>query len=167
MAVAVLVGPAASGKTTLLDRTTCGYAKDALRGCPGAMVPYIVRVMAFSRWLINQTAADPDAELVMEYILHSKEHCNGRERGLYEELLSLFEAGQLALIFDGIDEAGKKLEDISTYIARSLGDNYLGRMIISSRESLFDESLFSSSRFQLLQIQKNFHSKNLFLLQGL
>ena len=155
MIASVIVGPAACGKTTLLNRTTCGYAKDALRGCPGAVVPYVIRVMAFARWLINSPDAllNDDVELVMEYILQSKDHCNGRKKGLYEELLALFEAGELALIFDGIDEAGVKLEEISNYIGKSLGSNYTGRMIISSRESLFDESLFNAIRFQLLQIQ--------------
>ena len=89
----------------------------------------------------------------MEYILHSKEHCSGRKQGLYEELLVLFQAGRLVLIFDGLDEAGAKLEEISMYVAKGLGSSYSGRMIVSSRESLFDESLFVGERFRMLQIQ--------------
>eukprot|EP01047_Picozoa_sp_COSAG01_P046686 COSAG01_NODE_4404_length_5060_cov_11.077202_2_plen_1099_part_01 len=156
MMVAIIVGPAACGKTTLLNRTTCGYAKDAMRGYPGALVPCIIRVMAFSRWLIQQGddfEVDEDSELVMEYILHAKEHCNGRKKGLYQELSQLFEEGKLALIFDGLDEAGIKLDHIANYIGTDLGQNYPGRMIVSSRESLFDEQLFLGDRFQMLQIQ--------------
>eukprot|EP01045_Picozoa_sp_COSAG04_P058867 COSAG04_NODE_28859_length_273_cov_0.557471_1_plen_40_part_01 len=38
----------------LLNRTACGFAKDALRGCPGAMVPQVVLVMHFAAWLTKQ-----------------------------------------------------------------------------------------------------------------
>eukprot|EP01043_Picozoa_sp_COSAG02_P048071 COSAG02_NODE_4682_length_5102_cov_11.871277_1_plen_1610_part_10 len=152
MTVSVIVGPAACGKTTLLNRTTCGYAKDALRGCPGSMVPYVIRVMAFSRWLIKTETALTTAAL-KDFILAT--HCAGNadEGGLHSELMQLFEVGQLTLIFDGLDESGLKLDEITTFLSDDLGKNYAGRMIISSRESLFDESLFTGSRFQMLQIQ--------------
>ena len=45
------------------------------------------------------------------------------------------------------------VEGISTFLSKVLGRSYTGRMIVSSRESLFDESLFDGGRFQLLQIQ--------------
>ena len=152
MTVSVIVGPAACGKTTLLNRTTCGYAKDALRGCPGAMVPYVIRVMAFSRWLIKNDKTLTKSAF-KEFVLMTECAGDEDEGGLYAELMQLFDAGQLALIFDGLDESGTKLEAITAFLSDGLGKSYVGRMIISSRESLFDESLFTSSRFQMLQIQ--------------
>ena len=43
---------------------------------------------------------------------HHGHHDACRKQGLYEELLALFQSGRLVLIFDGLDEAGKKLEDM-------------------------------------------------------
>eukprot|EP01045_Picozoa_sp_COSAG04_P007421 COSAG04_NODE_388_length_15249_cov_7.616502_4_plen_3423_part_00 len=151
MTVAVIVGPAACGKTTLLNRAACGYAKDALRGYPGSLVPLVVRVMAFSRWLIKNSKDTLDEAVFLEYILDTE--CAGQRKGLYDELFELFQARRLALIFDGLDEAGPKLTDIARYIGKGLGRSYRGRMIVSSRESLLDEAQFEDSRFQMLQIQ--------------
>jgi predicted NACHT family NTPase len=146
----VIVGPAACGKTTLLNRTVCGYAKDALRGSPGSMVPYVVRVMALSRWLI-QAGKELCQDVLLEYILDAK--CGGHSEGLYSHLVELFRQGKLALVFDGLDEAGAKLQSIAVCLSKNLGQSYAGRMIISSRESLLDEQLFRRQRFQMLQIQ--------------
>ena len=46
---------------------------------------------------------------------------------------ALFAAGKLAVIFDGLDEAGAKLEGISMYIAKGLGSSYSGRLPQSRR----------------------------------
>jgi len=111
---AVIVGPAACGKTTLLNRTVCGYAKDALRGSPGSMVPYVIRVMALSRWLIKNQK-ELCQEVLFEYILADR--CAGETAGLYHELFELFGLGKLALVFDGLDEAGQKLQTIATCLS--------------------------------------------------
>eukprot|EP01046_Picozoa_sp_COSAG06_P043522 COSAG06_NODE_5712_length_3307_cov_113.406231_2_plen_770_part_00 len=130
---AVLLGPAACGKTTLLTRTACGQARDALCGYLGALVPYVIPVMQFSAWLIkceqqqqegSSLSLAPDAELVLEFIRHHE--CGGARSGLYAELEHLFRAGNLCLIFDGLDEAGKKLQQIATYIGMALGASRIG-----------------------------------------
>jgi hypothetical protein len=147
----VILGPAACGKTTLLNRTACGYARDALCGYLGALVPYVVPVMQLSSWLIKNEASLPhEPELVLEFICHQ---CGGKRSSLYVELERLFKDGNLCLIFDGLDEAGKKLQEIATYIGVMLGNSYSGRLIVSSRESLFDEGYFKHSRWKFLQIQ--------------
>ena len=46
-----------------------------------------------------------EAELVLEFICHRE--CGGRKTELYLEFEKLFATGGLALIFDGLDEAGK------------------------------------------------------------
>ena len=68
---AVILGPAASGKTTLLNRTACGYARDARCGYPGALVPYVIPVMQLSSWLIKNEASLPEeSDLILEFICH-------------------------------------------------------------------------------------------------
>eukprot|EP01043_Picozoa_sp_COSAG02_P039872 COSAG02_NODE_3181_length_7215_cov_30.624930_2_plen_1762_part_00 len=148
---AVILGPAACGKTTLLNRTACGYARDALCGYLGALVPYVIRVMELSSWLIkNDARLLEEADIILEFICHK---CGGKRSGLYSQLEQLFEDGNLCLIFDGLDEAGKKLQEIGTCIGVTLGNSYSGRLIVSSRESLFDEGHFKQSRWNFLQIQ--------------
>ena len=99
MMVAIIVGPAACGKTTLLNRAACGYAKDALRGNTGSLVPLVVRVMAFSRWLFKNGKDTLDEAVFLEYILDTE--CAGQRKRLYDELAELFEAGRSALILTG------------------------------------------------------------------
>ena len=71
---AVILGPAASGKTTLLNRTACGYARDARDarcGYPGALVSYVIPVMQLSSWLIKNEASLPEeSDLILEFICH-------------------------------------------------------------------------------------------------
>eukprot|EP01043_Picozoa_sp_COSAG02_P061179 COSAG02_NODE_8165_length_2683_cov_1.051471_2_plen_875_part_01 len=92
-----------------------------------------------------------DENVFLEYIRDTD--CGGQRVGLYEGLVSLFRDGRLALIFDGLDEAGKKLVDIATYLGKGLGRSYKGRIVVSSRETLLDEALFDGARFQTLQVQ--------------
>eukprot|EP01047_Picozoa_sp_COSAG01_P102139 COSAG01_NODE_31770_length_591_cov_9.404472_1_plen_181_part_01 len=152
----IILGPAACGKTTLLNRTACGFAKDYLRGCPGAMVPQVVLVMHLAAWLTKQLsdgAALPTGNaLLLEYMCQ-KDHGSLKTSPQYLELAQRFEKGELVLIFDGMDEAGEQLERISVYVGQFLCKNYGGRMIFSSRESLFDEQHFRSRRWTILQIQ--------------
>ena len=69
MPCAVILGPAACGKTTLLNRIACGQARDALCGYLGALVPYVVPVMQFASWLLaNESSLPVDAELVLEFM---------------------------------------------------------------------------------------------------
>eukprot|EP01046_Picozoa_sp_COSAG06_P035393 COSAG06_NODE_3800_length_4892_cov_4.694763_2_plen_1138_part_01 len=166
MSGAVILGPAACGKTTLLNRTACGQARDALCGYLGALVPYVVPVMQFSSWLIKceeDGSLVEGAELVLEFICHRE--CAGAKVGLYLEMVELFRAGNLCLIFDGLDEAGKKLQQIAGYIGQRLASSYCGRIVVSSRESLFDEGYFKHSRWSYLQIQPLTEQMQLDVLQ--
>ena len=132
MPCAVILGPAACGKTTLLNRIACGQARDALCGYLGALVPYVVPVMQFSSWLLaNESSLPADAELVLEFICHRE--CAGAKVELYHEFARRFQDGNLALIFDGLDEAGKQLEKVASYIGQRLGSSFKGRIVVSSR----------------------------------
>ena len=46
-----------------------------------------------------------------------------------------------------------ELEQVADYIGKSLGSSFQGRIVVSSRESLFDKGSFTHSRFEFLQIQ--------------
>ena len=98
----------------------------------------------------NEASLPEESDLVLEFICHQS---GGKRAGLYCEIEQLFRDGNLCLIFDGLDEAGRKLPEIATYIAVTLGNNYSGRLIVSSRESLFDEVHFKHHRWTFLQIK--------------
>eukprot|EP01048_Picozoa_sp_COSAG05_P002564 COSAG05_NODE_106_length_18750_cov_677.083105_20_plen_204_part_00 len=112
--------------------------------------------MHFAAWLTKQLSAGVTLptgnDLLLEYIC-AKDHGNLKVSPQFLQLAERLDRGDLVLIFDGMDEAGKQLERISVYIGQFLCNNYRGRMIFSSRESLFDEKHFASSRWTILQIQ--------------
>jgi hypothetical protein len=158
----VVLGAAASGKTTMLKQLFVTGAQRALRAAEdGSLVdqavPYFVRVSELAKWL-NTRAQDSGSggDLPLSTLEHyiSDAH-GGASSPLSQQLVHYLGKNQLTLLFDGLDEAGDQLQRISRLIGWQLRSNTNCSIVVTSRESLFggvSAECFHKS-FELVQVQ--------------
>eukprot|EP01043_Picozoa_sp_COSAG02_P039623 COSAG02_NODE_3143_length_7292_cov_20.803698_9_plen_768_part_01 len=151
----VVLGPAASGKTTMMHRLFVEQAAKAMecRNSTEIVAPYILRVAELAKWLNGLPPSEVIGDLDVSTLQRFLEHRHGGAgTPLATELAKLLERNQLTLLFDGLDEAGVQQKVISRFIGNTLRSLFNGAIVVTSRESLFVGTDFKSN-FDLVQIQ--------------
>lgn len=144
----VLLGAAASGKTTLLQRVLLeGVAFQGSRSLQ--YVPLFIRAVEIGRLIEAHEwkAADDLLDLYLQ-------HRFGTMSGRYQFLSQASASGELLLLLDGLDEVGGRSQlrsVLEAWIAeRLLKRTPPMRLLVSSRHSGFKEEAFGGFKFVLL-----------------
>jgi tetratricopeptide (TPR) repeat protein len=140
---ALVVGPAASGKTTLMRR----FIVDAL-DAPGSIVPVFLAVIDLVHFV---DAARKNSRSITDECITSLSN----ETGALQLFLAQAVAERRVLfLIDGMDEAGAVRDAVENFVAEELiGRGH--RVVVSSRQSGFSNKLqrvFESDKHQVVQL---------------
>lgn len=111
----------------------------------GGHVPILILLIDLSREMTRQKW-EKDEDLVVNYL--KLVHGEGSRR--CKMLLHMLETDRALLILDGLDEAGKNKDAIETYIQQRIVTSRRCHLVVSSRNTGFNEKEFGN--FSFLQL---------------
>ena len=142
----VVLGAAGSGKSCLMRRLLVTSAEKIGEHCASDFVPVLILLIDLGRLMSKQKLRPEKHDLFLEHV----KSVHGEHSARFKMLARCWAERRVLLLLDGLDEAGDQKAAIEKWIAQTLARDPDQRLVVSSRQSGFDEAVFEDFKFVLI-----------------